>query len=211
MFHTVITSTGDPTRAVVDRISTAASTDPGTTIGTAIVLVVLLVGGAIALFIWLRMRASEKARIAAMSPAERERHEAQLEYRARVAAAEKALDAATKERSARLKASEKALAQAQAVGVHRVASYRGKDGAASITATDIMVPQGTFPLTGCVSATVDTAGNLASSSRSTLTRLGAGALLFGPVGAIVGHPPRRRECTTHVSSTCWSRARRSLR
>lgn len=44
----------------------------------------------------------------------------------------------------------------------------------------------TFSLNPSYQATVDTAGNLATSSRTTATRVVAGGLLFGPVGAIVG-------------------------
>lgn len=180
MFH--ITSTAHLRPA----IASTASADPAAAVGTLIVLLLLITAGATALAIWLHRHRREKARIAAMSPAERKQHDARLEYQNRISAAVKALDAATKARSARLKACEKALTQAQAFGGQQIAHYRGKDGAASVGLTAITVPQGTFELTASVFATVDTAGNLATSSRSTLTRIAAGGLLFGPVGAIVG-------------------------
>ncbi|WP_243063327.1 hypothetical protein [Humibacter sp. RRB41] len=172
--------------AVVDRIVSTAAGDPAAAIGALIVLVALIAAGATVLALWLHRRNRTNARIAAMSPAEREQHDARLAYQTSIRSAEKALDAATKARSARLKASEKALTQAQTFGNHRIAHYRGKDGSASVSPTAITVPQGTFALTASVMATVDTAGNLATSSRSTLTRIAAGGLLFGPVGAIVG-------------------------
>lgn len=49
----------------------------------------------------------------------------------------------------------------------------------------IATPQGTVSLVG-VRASVDTAGNLAVTKRATLTRTAAGALVAGPVGAVVG-------------------------
>jgi hypothetical protein len=160
--------------------------DPGPTITIVVALFLLLAVGAVAIITWLRIRARNQARIAAMSPAEREHHDAVAEYRARITHAQKALSAETKSRAARLKRAEKALAEAHTVGTRTVATYRGKDGSARITGTDIQTGQGTFPLTASVKATVDTAGNLATSSRSTLTRIATGGLLFGPVGAIVG-------------------------
>jgi hypothetical protein len=159
-------------------------TSPAATITVVVVALVLVAAAAAALIIWLRIRA--RARIAAMSPAEREHHDAVVEYKARITLAEKALSAETKARANRLKQAEKALAGAHAVGIRTIASYRGRDGSASITGTDIQTAQGTFSLTAGLKATVDTAGNLATSSRSTLTRIAGGGLLFGPVGAILG-------------------------
>jgi hypothetical protein len=190
MFHTVLTaggpSTDDPAPAVVDRIATAAGIDPAAAIAAVVVLLLLVAGGCAALAVWLTVRNRRAARVGAMSPAERERHDAVAEYRSRIAAAEKGLAAATKERTSRLTASEKALAQAHAAGSRTIASYRGRDGGACVTPLFVVVPQGTFPLTASITAVVDTAGNLATSGRSTLTRIAGGGLLFGPVGAIIG-------------------------
>jgi hypothetical protein len=183
------TPTPLPSSAGLTHLADAAPTNSASAIGSVLVLIVplvLLAAAAIALTLWLRRRSRENARIAAMSPAEREQHDAQLEYRARIAGAEKQLNTELKARTARLKASEYALARARAENDRRIAAYRGRDGSASLTATAITLPQGTFPLTASVTATVDTAGNLATSSRSTLTRIAAGGLLFGPVGAIIG-------------------------
>ncbi|MHA7987826.1 hypothetical protein ACX9R5_18690 [Rathayibacter sp. CAU 1779] len=197
MFHTIHLATsvanpaGDsatttPSPAVIDRIASAASANPAAAIGAVVAVMLLLAVAAGVAAVWLGIRNRKRARIAAMSPAERERYDAVVEYRARIASAEKGLANATKERTSRLKASEKALAQARGEASRTVASYRGQDGGVAFTSTQIAVPQGTFPLTASVFATVDTAGNLATSSRSTLTRIAAGGLLFGPVGAIIG-------------------------
>lgn len=154
--------------------------------GAAIVVLVLLAASTTALIIWLRMRKRNRARIAAMSPLEREQHDAVTEYQAQIAQAEKVLRDETRSRAARLKTTEKALANAHAIGARTLTKYRGKDGTVQVSGTEIRLSQGTFPLTAAVNATVDTAGNLATSSRSTLTRIAAGGLLFGPVGTIVG-------------------------
>lgn len=189
MFHLIAAVGGptyDPSPAVIDRIESATAADPASAVAAVVltVLALLLVVGA--LTTWLLLRANRKARIAALSPAERERRDAVAEYRARLSAAEKGLTAATKERTHRLKSCEKALAQAHAAAGRPIASYRGRDCGASVTPLYLEVPQGRFALTPAVTATVDTAGNLATSSRSTLTRIAAGGLLFGPVGAIIG-------------------------
>jgi hypothetical protein len=50
----------------------------------------------------------------------------------------------------------------------------------------IEVSHGTFRLNNDIHASVDTAGNLATKSRPTLTRMAAGGLLLGPVGILAG-------------------------
>jgi hypothetical protein len=159
--------------------------DSGAIVGLVVVLV--LIAAAVGVFFLIRARRQkERARVDAMSPAERERHDAVLQYEATVKMAEKAQATQVKARDQRLKAAEKALNAANGIGVRTIASYRGKDGSVSLTAMTITTAQGTFNLDPSVNAIVDTAGNLATSSRTTFTRVAAGGLLFGPVGAIVG-------------------------
>lgn len=50
----------------------------------------------------------------------------------------------------------------------------------------IKTPSGLHPLTPNVTASVDTAGNLINKSRSTLTRMGAGTVIAGPLGLLAG-------------------------
>jgi hypothetical protein len=156
---------------------------------SAVVLVVVVLVAVVTIAVILILRArnqKELARIEAMSPDEREHHDAVIEYDSAVKAAEKDHTAAMKAREQRLKAAERALKTANDIGKRKIASYRGRDGSVSLTEMTIVTPQGTFNLNQSVNATVDTAGNLATSSRSTLTRIAAGGILFGPVGAIVG-------------------------
>ncbi|GAB3796071.1 hypothetical protein GCM10028798_05690 [Humibacter antri] len=196
MFHHIL-STDSSALTGVDRFIASGTVDPSVAIGAVTIVISMLALAVSATTIWILLRRRMKARVAAMTSAEREQREARLEYQTRIRSAEKALDAATKTRSARLKASQKALTQAQAFGNQCIAQYTGKDGSASVSPTSITIPQGTFALTASVTATVDTAGNLATSSRSTLTRIAAGGLLFGPVGAIVGGVAKK----THAHDT----------
>lgn len=155
----------------------------------AIVMGVLACSCAI---VWIVVRARRRRRLAAMSPAEREHHDALAAYRSGIRGAERALLNESQARATRLKAAERALQRAHEAGTQAVASYRGRTGSASVTPTQVVLPQGTFPLTPAVAVRVDTAGNLAVGSRSTLTRIAAGGLLFGPVGAIVGGVAKKR-------------------
>lgn len=50
----------------------------------------------------------------------------------------------------------------------------------------LTTPSGRHDLTPFTNATVDTAGNLAHKTRSTLTRMGAGTVIAGPLGFMVG-------------------------
>ena len=50
----------------------------------------------------------------------------------------------------------------------------------------IETPSGTYPLEAGISASVDTAGAMAEKSRSTLTRMGVGTVIAGPLGFMVG-------------------------
>jgi hypothetical protein len=125
-----------------------------------VVLVVLIGGSGTVSFVRRRVRqAKERARIAAMTPAEREHHDATVEYKAGVTIAEKARSVEEKARDIRLKAARKALAVAEHMGSRKLGSYTGKNGRISLTETRITTPQGTFLLDATVSAIVDTAGN----------------------------------------------------
>ena len=152
-----------------------------------VVVVVILGGGGAGAFLFLKARREkEQTRIEAMTPEERELHDAIVEHEAEVKAATKAHQVELKARENRLKSTRKAITAADGIGNRKLASYRGKDGSVSVTETLITTSHGTFALDASVNAVVDTAGNLATSSRSTLTRIASGGILLGPVGAIIG-------------------------
>lgn len=160
--------------------------DAGGIIVLIVVVVIVLGGGIGAVLLVKRRRVQDRARIEAMTPAERESHDAHVMYDTSLKAAEKAHHAELKAHENRVTVAQKAVAQAEKISNKYLGSYRGKDGSIKITETQITTGQGTFPLDASITAVADTAGNLATSSRSTLTRIAAGGLLFGPLGAIVG-------------------------
>ena len=149
-----------------------------------IIAVVVVLAAIVAAVIIIRRR--KQQRIDALSPAERELHDAQTEYNLAVKAAEKAHTAEVKARDKRLKAAQAAVSTANSLGSKNVASYRGKDGAVSYTELTITTNQGTFPLGTDITAVADTAGNLATSSKTSLGRVAAGGFLLGPAGLILG-------------------------
>ncbi|WP_066521067.1 hypothetical protein [Curtobacterium ammoniigenes] len=147
-------------------------------------IVLFLLAAAVAAFVLVRRRKQQK--LNAMSPAERELHDAQDEYDLAVRAAERNLAAELKARDRRIKQATAMVSAAVAMGNRTLGSYRGKDGAVTVTERVITTSQGTFPLNPNVTAVADTAGGLATSSRSTLTRIAAGGLLLGPAGMLLG-------------------------
>jgi hypothetical protein len=155
-------------------------------VAVTVIVAALLIAGVLAFILLKRRRDRETARIDAMSPAEREHHDAMLELNESIKAAEKSRELEVKARETRLKAARKVSSTAAAIGSRSIGSYRGKDGSVSANELRITVQGEVFPLDSNVRATVDTAGNLATSSRTTFTRVAAGGLLFGPVGAVIG-------------------------
>lgn len=155
-------------------------------IGGLVVALILALGVSAAIYFTLRARKNKQERLAAMSPEEREHHDATAEYEASVNGAQKALVAEEKAREKRLAAAQKTISKAGSMGTKKLGAFKGEEGTISFTGRTITTPNGTYPLDENVTAAADTAGNLAMSSRSTLTRIAAGGLAFGPVGAIVG-------------------------
>lgn len=163
------------------------------TLVALIVALIVAVGIALGIYLLVRARRKAQARLALMSPEERELHDATVEYDARVKEAQKALTVEEKARAKRLDTAQKAISKASSIGKRKLGSYKGKEGSISFTESTITTPSGTYPLDESVTAAADTAGNLATSSRSTLTRIAAGGLVFGPVGAIVGGAAKKTE------------------
>ncbi len=105
--------------------------------------------------------------------------------------AEKSLRAAERSYRRSVRSAERALASAEAQGSQRLVYFRGRKGSVSLTPTTIEVDEGAFPVTTELTATVDTAGGLATTSRSTLSRMAAGDLLLGPLGVVAGAAARK--------------------
>ncbi len=95
-----------------------------------------------------------------------------------------------REHGRRVEAAERDLAKASENG--KLIGVGGMLGnKAVLRQTTIKVPEGEFPLDPAIEATVDTAGNLATKSRSTVTRMGTGGLLLGPIGLVAGAAARK--------------------
>jgi hypothetical protein len=126
-------------------------------------------------FLFIRYR-KEKARIEAMSPEQRELYEAEKEYKVRVEQADRTHQAKVKEWNKHVGSYENALSKAIADGHRCLGSYKG----VKLYENCVVTPQGTayFEKEG-VSATADTAGNIAMTQRVTATRLIAGGIIGG--------------------------------
>lgn len=150
----------------------------------ALVIVLVFIGLMTGLaFLILRIANNKtQSRIEALPPRERELHDAQEEYSASLKAAAKIVKAEEKLQNARIKEAQKLLDTAKNYGTQKLGSY----GSITLTETTLFTSQGAHKLTPDITATVETAGNLAIKSRSTVTRIATGGLLFGGAGAIVG-------------------------
>jgi hypothetical protein len=112
-----------------------------------------------------------------LSPEEKAHH-------AEVRAAKKGLRRATKEYEKTIRRVDKQVADAS--DPPKLSSIRHTGGWATLYEDRIETSGGTRHLTPELQAAVDTAGNLAMGGRSTLTRMGAGAVIAGPLGLMVG-------------------------
>lgn len=173
----------------------------GTVVGLLILLALLAAAG------WAVFRAhsawrvrrsrtpEEKAQDAAVRAAEKRGRQVTREHEKAVRAAEQRLRQVTGEHEKAVKAARKELQRAttpKKLGRFKTdAVGNWKDafkGSREFVLYDdkIVTPSGSHPLTPSVEATVDSAGNLMQKSRSTLTRMGAGAVIAGPVGLLLG-------------------------
>jgi hypothetical protein len=155
----------------------------GTVIGTFILLALVAAIGWGAYKLVQRRKAWN-----ALSPAEQQHQRAITE-------ADKAVRTAKKEYDKSVKGTRKELERArtpQKLGRFKTEHVGGWQdafkGEREFVLHDdrIKTPSGEHRLTSNVSAVVDTAGNLAHKSRSTVTRMGAGAVIAGPLGLLVG-------------------------
>jgi len=133
-------------------------------------IIVLVVVGvvavlAVAAYIWVVV--GKRRRIAAMTPEEREFHEAKKQYDEAVALAEKTLKTTVEAWIQPVKTAESALADAHTIGTRSLGSYEN----IRLFEDHVETPQGAFRFeNGSVEATVDTASNLAESKEGALSR-----------------------------------------
>ncbi len=133
----------------------------------AVVLTVAAIGG---LILFLKRR--HRRMLDAMSPEERELHEAEKEYKGNVRRANAELAKAKLSHTIKVANAERALKKANGQGRERVGSYIGKNGSSIELFQNRIVlsrQEHTFE-SGPVEATVDTAGNLAVTKRASAAK-----------------------------------------
>ncbi len=149
----------------------------------AVVFVVfrLLLAGIVVGGLWLR------GRMTPASPEQQELRTATRAYKAAVKAARRALSAAQREHKRGVKRAQVALSQAQRIGARRLGSYKGKNGKVVLHELRLATPYGTVDLyEDRCRAVVGTAGTLARTQRTSLTRMAVGGLVAGAWGAVAG-------------------------
>lgn len=179
--------------------------------GTAFIILALLAVAGFCLYAAYRSHKHRSA-LNALPPAERERALAIRE-------ADKVVKTAHKTRDRALKDTRRNLDKARTpqklgrfktdhVGTWKDA-FKG-DREFILWEDRIKTPSGEHPLTPHVSAVVDHAGNLVHKSRSTMTRMGAGAVIAGPLGFLVGVAAKKgqtvdnRELYLFVEGEDWA-------
>jgi hypothetical protein len=126
------------------------------------------------------------------------------EHRAQLRAAEKTLRRAEKDHKRAVAAAERDLAAA------RNPEPLAKVGGIRLYEDHLQMPDGIFTLGPDVTAAVDTAGNFAQKNRSTLTRMGVGTMVAGPLGFMVGMAAKKstdhdtRELYLMAQSSSWA-------
>lgn len=151
----------------------------------SIVVLILIVVGVVLLVD--RNKKAKRARLDAMSPEERAVYDAEAAHVVEVKQATKALQQAEKTHDGEVKTAERALRKANDIGRGSIGSY----GEIAAWQDHIKTKEGAFPMTSSVSAKVDTAGNIAVTSRSTFTRMALGAVVAGPFGLVAGAAARK--------------------
>ena len=112
--------------------------------------------------------------------AKRQLRRVRTEHSTAVKAAEQDLKKTTKSYERQVNAAQKQLDGLQDARGKKLASFQKH----TLFEHVIVTPNGESNLVG-VRAEVDTAGNLTTKSRSTLTRMAAGGLVLGPLGSIL--------------------------
>jgi hypothetical protein len=157
-----------------------------------IIIIAVPITGIAGFVFWIVERRRGESR--SMTEAERQAHkaerQAQRDHDGRVGSARKEVSRAESAHARRVRDAEKALEQARtspklgavwSTGATRFVLFEDR----------LQAPNGSHQLHPQVAASVETAGNLATKSRSTLTRMGVGTLVAGPFGLVAGAAARK--------------------
>lgn len=136
--------------------------------------------GAVAWFVLLRGGPGARAARRRIAVVRRSLRTAEKSHERAVRDAQRLLGSAENERAKAIKAAERHLANLQSPTGRRIKGFGGM----TLFERFIRTPHGAGSVVGAHAA-VDTAGNLAVKSRATLTRMAAGGVLLGPLGAIL--------------------------
>ena len=147
-------------------------------------IVTLVMAAAVVVFLILRNR-KEKSDMDLLSPEDQKRHADIVVADHLVKDTQRVYDTAVKQ-------------AADAVAAARTPRTLASAGPITITETSILVNGNARPLTPGITAQVDASGDVQkyATSRTTATRVVAGAVLFGPVGAIVGGTAKKGKVHT---------------
>jgi hypothetical protein len=139
-------------------------------------------GGAAAVWWWKRSRLDEAElqRRSELRDATKQVRSVERAHRKAIKSAEKEFKQSKREYEQRIARAEAQLVELKSPTGRRLGGYRG----VVVFQRQVTTPQGSGPLAGA-RATVDTAGALATKSRATLTRMAAGGVLLGPLGAVL--------------------------
>lgn len=168
--------------------------------GTVVALVILawLIGGAVyGMYLFVRrfrehgvgigrwqMPEEEKAHRSELRAHNKEVRSIERTHQREVGQAQATLGKAEKTQRKRVSILEKELARAR--DPEKLDGFWSTKGWAKLYEDRVETSKGTIPLTPGVLADVNTSGNLAIGGRSTLTRMGTGAIVAGPLGFMVG-------------------------
>lgn len=151
---------------------------------TELLVVVVLIALAAGAFLLVKQRRDasgiSKEQRAELRDAKRQLRQVNADHSASIRAAERDIIRATKSYKQRIDAAQKQLDGLQDPRGRKLATFQKH----TLYEHAIVTPNGESNLEG-VRADVDTAGNLTTKSRSTLTRMAAGGLLLGPLGSIL--------------------------
>lgn len=161
----------------------------------AAILLVLLAGvGGLVWWLVHRHRA-EQARLAAMSPAARQRHDLIKTLSRDLTTANSGVRQARAEYEGRVGNAERLVAAAHQIGRRPLGSVRGYGASIELFEDHLAyATQGQiwrYPLEPSIQAQVDASGGVYATERSTLTRMAGGAAIAGRAGMVAGAAARK--------------------
>lgn len=161
----------------------------------ALALPVVLASMLVYLGLWLtvwRIPTAERADVYRLRRARTGLKQVEGRHAAAVRVAEKALAREQRQLAKSIRSAERELAELKDPKGRLLASYQG----CLLHEMWISTPQGSGPVDGATAA-CDSASNLVVKSRATLTRMAAGGLVLGPLGAVLSLGFKKHKTEDH--------------